>query len=328
MNLLEESTPGTTAQTVDGTSTPSPLQLEMARNILEFLCRRGMNAGNHLTERELVDEFQVSRSPIRGALFYLAELGILERRPNRGFFVKLGGHELRPDRLDLPRTDDEELVVAVVEDWFEKRVPHSFSEAEFRRRYGLGKMTANRILSRLSEDGIISRNLGHGWRFEPTLDTKEARDDSYAFRMALEPAAIRSPTFELDRGSAEMCRRQHDAALRPEREKPSFSTLIDIDATFHRLIGVSARNRYFLAAIERQISLRRTLEYATWTNVKARVLESCGEHMTILDALERNERDHAAEMMRLHLVGSLHLTTWRELDKPADINMKGPAHPA
>lgn len=292
---------------------PSPLQLEMARNILEYLCRRGMSAGNHLTEQELVYEFQVSRSPIRGALSYLAEKGIVERRPNRGYFVTLSGSELHPDSLELPRTDDEELVLRVVEDWFEKRVPQSFSEAEFRRRYNLGKMTASRILLKLSEDGIIARNRGYGWRFEPTLNTKGARDESYAFRMALEPAAIRSPTFELDRGLAAMCRRRHDVALR-QQEETSFSTLIEIDAIFHRLIGVSSCNRYFLTAIERQISLRRILEYATWTAVKARVLEACGEHMGILDALERNERDEAAEMMRLHLVGSLDLTTWRKLD--------------
>lgn len=314
MNLQEASPPSAAAEAASGSSGPSPLQLSMARDILEYLCRRSINAGNHLTEQELVDEFQVSRSPIRGALSYLAELGILEKRPNRGFFVKLSGHELRPDKLDLPRTDDEELVLAVVEDWFEKRVPQSFSEAEFRRRYSLGKMTASRILSKLSEDGIISRNRGHGWRFEPALDTKGARDESYAFRMALEPAAIRSPTFELDRGTAALCRRQHDAALKSGQEEPSFGTLVSIDAMFHRLIGVSSRNRYFLAAIERQISLRRTLEYATWTNVKARVLESCAEHMTILDVLERNEREQAAEMMRLHLAGSLELTTWRELE--------------
>ena len=314
MNLQEASSPQAAARAGGAGGAPSPLQLSMARDILEYLCRRGMNAGNHLTEQELVDEFGVSRSPIRGALSYLADLGILEKRPNRGFFVKLSGHELRPDTLDLPRTDDEEVILEVVEDWFEKRVPQSFSEAEFRRRYGLGMMTASRILSNLSEHGIISRNRGHGWRFEPALNTKGARDESYTFRMALEPAAIRSPDFELDRGMAEMCRRQHDEALMPGRDEPTFSTLIDIDAAFHRLIGVSSRNRYFLAAIERQISLRRTLEYATWTNVKARVLESCAEHMSILDALERNERGQAADMMRLHLAGSLSLTTWRELD--------------
>lgn len=312
MNQREESPPQAAATAKGGGRTPSPLQLEMARNILEYLCSREMSAGNHLTEQELVHEFQVSRSPIRGALSYLASMGIVERRPNRGYFVKLSGSELRLDSLDLPRTDDEELLLTVVEDWFEKRVPQSFSEAEFRRRYGLGKMTASRILLKLSEDGIISRNRGHGWRFEPALDTKGARDESYAFRMALEPAAICSQTFELDRGLADMCRRRHDMALR-RQEQPSFSTLIEIDAMFHRLIGVSSRNRYFLVAIERQISLRRSLEYATWSAVRTRVLESCSQHMEILDALEINRREDAAEMMRLHLAGSHDLTTWREL---------------
>ncbi|MCY4471039.1 MAG: GntR family transcriptional regulator [Thiotrichales bacterium] len=291
-------------------SIPSELQLEMARNILEYVCRRGMNAGTHLTEQELVEEFRVSRSPIRGALSYLAERGVVEQRPNRGFFVKVDSRELRLDRLDLPRTVDEELLVTIAGDWFEKRVPQSFSEAGFRRRYGLGRMTASRILLRLSEDGIITRNRGHGWRFESTLNTKAAHDDSYAFRMVIEPAAIRSPGFELDAGLADLCRHLHETALKPGQEAPSFSTLVNIDATFHRLIGVSSRNRFVQSAIERQNSLRRALEYATWN--KARMFDSCLEHMGILDALERGERENAADLMFNHLAAAHDLTTWTE----------------
>ena len=254
------------------------------------------------------------RSPIRGALSYLAELGVVEKRPNRGFYITMSSHELPPDILHLPRTDDEELLIAVVDDWFEKRLPQSFSEAEFRRRYDLGKMTASRLLAKLSDNGIIARNRGHGWSFEPTLDSRATRDESYAYRMAIEPEAIRSPSFDLDRESAQLCRRQHDLALKSGQDEPSSGTLVDIDAMFHRLIGISSRNRYFQAGIERQISLRRVLEYATWAKVKDRVIESCAEHMRILDALEMNEREEAAEMMRLHLAGSRELTARRRLD--------------
>lgn len=296
-----------------GNGRPSALQLEMARSILEYLYRRGMNAGDHLTEQELVEEFQVSRSPVRGALSYLAERGVVERRPNRGFFVKVNSRELRLDRLDLPKTTEQKLLVAITGDWFEKKVPQSFSEAEFRRRYSLGRMTASRILLKLSEDGIITRNRGHGWRFEPTLDTRAAHDDSYAFRMVVEPAAIRSPSFELDRGLAKLCRHDHEMALlKPGQEAPSLSTLADIDAAFHQLIGVSSHNRFFLAAIERQISLRRTLEYAT--RDKARMFDSCLEHMGILDALERDERENAAGLMSRHLATAQDLIAWIDPD--------------
>lgn len=278
---------------------PSELQLKMARSILEYLCRHGMNAGNHLTELELVDEFQVSRSPIRGALAYLAEKGIVERRPNRGFFLKVSSHELGPDGLNLPETTEEKLLVSIAGDWFENRVPRSFSEAEFRRRYELGRMAASRVLLKLSADGIITRNRGHGWQFEQTLNTRATYDESYAFRMVVEPAAIRSSSFELDRGLAEMSRRHHDAVLNASSQATAPGTLTSIDAAFHRLLGISSRNRFFLAVIERQNSLRRIMEYASRS--REHLLESCVQHMDILSALERGDRDEAAVLMRHHL---------------------------
>lgn len=298
-------------ESASGGKAPSELQLKMARSILEYLCRHGMNAGNHLTELELVDEFQVSRSPIRGALAYLAEKGLVERRPNRGFFLKVSSHELGPDGLNLPETTEEKLLVSIAGDWFENRVPRSFSEAEFRRRYELGRMAASRVLLKLSADGIITRNRGHGWQFEQTLNTRATYDESYAFRMVVEPAAILSSSFELDRGLAEMSRRHHEAVLNASSLATAPGTVTNMDAAFHRLLGVSSRNRFFLAVIERQNSLRRVMEYASWS--RERRLESSVQHMDILSALERDDREEAAELMRHHLesareFGSRHIS--------------------
>ena len=300
----------------DGTQapgrTPSEVQLKLARTIVEYLCRNDMNPGNHVTEQELVDEFRISRSPVRAALAYLAARGVLEQRPNRGYFVRLDGHSLRRLSLEMPTTAEEKLLGAIARDWFAKKVPQSFSEAEFCRRYDLGRSVATRVLFKLSEDGIIARNRGHGWRFEPTLDTQATRDESHAFRLVVEPAAIRSPSFELDRGMAELCRRHHELALNPGPEDTSLSTLSDIDIGFHRMIGISSRNRFFLAAIERQNTLRRMTAYAN--SNRARLIGSCVEHMEILTAIERDEREEAAELMRHHLVSARNPDRWLQTE--------------
>ena len=308
MNVDDTPSPTAADGTAEAARTRSEVQLKMARTIVEYLCRRGMNVGNHVTEQELVDEFRISRSPVRAALSYLAEQGVFEQRPNRGYFVKLDGHSLRKLSLETPRTSEENLLGAIARDWFAKKVPESFTEAEFRRRYDLGRSVATRVLFKLWEDGIISRNRGHGWRFESTLHTKATRDESYAFRIVVEPAAIRSPTFELDRGMAELCRRHHELVLDPVPEGTSLGTLSDIDIAFHRMIGVSSRNRFFLAAIERQNSLRRIIAYANWN--KARMIGSCVEHMEILSAIERDEREEAAELMQHHLVSAHNYNRW------------------
>ena len=308
MNVDDTPSPTAADGTAQAARARSEVQLKMARTIVEYLCRRGMNVGNHVTEQELVDEFRISRSPVRAALSYLAEQGVFEQRPNRGYFVKLDGHSLRKLSLETPRTSEENLLGAIARDWFAKKVPESFTEAEFRRRYDLGRSVATRVLFKLWEDGIISRNRGHGWRFESTLHTKATRDESYAFRIVVEPAAIRSPTFELDRGMAELCRRHHELVLDPVPEGTSLGTLSDIDIAFHRMIGVSSRNRFFLAAIERQNSLRRIIAYANWN--KARMIGSCVEHMEILSAIERDEREEAAELMQHHLVSAHNYNRW------------------
>ena len=294
--------------TAKAAHTPSEVQLKMARTIVDYLCRNKMNVGNHVTEQELVEAFHISRSPVRAAMAYLAEKGVFEQRPNRGFFVKLDGAALRRLSLEMPTTDEENLLGAIALDWFAGRAPQSFSEAEFCRRYGLGRSVATRVLFKLSEDGIISRNRGHGWRFESSLHTKATRDESYTFRLVIEPAAIRSPSFDLDRGMAELCRRHHEIVLDPAPEDTSLATLSDIDVEFHRMIGVSSRNRFFLAAIERQNSLRRITAYANWN--KAQMIGSCVGHMEILAALERDERDEAAELMRHHLVSAHNYSRW------------------
>ena len=293
---------------------PSELQLRMARNILEYLSQHDMNAGNHVTEQELVEELGVSRSPVRAALSYLAGRGVVERKRNRGYFLKLDSRDLRHLSLDLPRTGEEKLLARITEDWLKKQEPESFSESEFRRRYNLGRLATARVLRKLSEDGIVSRNRGHGWRFEPTLRSPEARNESYAFRMIIEPAAIRAPSFELDRGLADLSRRNHEMILKSGSKEMTTEKLSDIDTAFHRLIGVSSRNRFYLAAIERQNSLRRMMESLDWN--QAHLIGSCVEHMEILAAIERGKHEEAAELMEHHLVSARNYIHW--LQAPAD----------
>ena len=82
-------------------------------------------------------------------------------------------------------------------------------------------------------------------------------------------------------------------------ERTSLATLTTIDAAFHRLIGVSSRNRYVLATIERQNALRRVMKYASWN--KERMLETCAQHLEILAALDSDDRENAAQLMEHHL---------------------------
>jgi DNA-binding GntR family transcriptional regulator len=46
-----------------------------------------MKPGDHVLDRELVEEFGVSRTPVREALIKLSQIGLIETRPRIGTFV-------------------------------------------------------------------------------------------------------------------------------------------------------------------------------------------------------------------------------------------------
>ena len=74
------------------------------------------------------------------------------------------------------------------------------------------------------------------------------------------------------------------------------------------MIGISSHNQFYLAAIERQNTLRRMTAHSN--SNKARLMGSCVEHMEILTAIERDEREEAAELMRHHLVSAHNYNRW------------------
>jgi DNA-binding GntR family transcriptional regulator len=43
-----------------------------------------------------------------------------------------------------------------------------------------------RVLSVIQEQGWVERQVGHGWRFMPMIDSLKAYEESYLFRAAIE----------------------------------------------------------------------------------------------------------------------------------------------
>ncbi|MEM9058805.1 MAG: GntR family transcriptional regulator, partial [Pseudomonadota bacterium] len=59
----------------------------IARAIEEEILSGARPPGSHLNEQELADQFDVSRTPVREAVRYLASTGLAEMRPRRGAVV-------------------------------------------------------------------------------------------------------------------------------------------------------------------------------------------------------------------------------------------------
>ncbi|MBB4314004.1 GntR family transcriptional regulator [Roseospira marina] len=274
----------------------------MAQRILAFIRQESLEQGAPLRELKLAEHFGVSRTPIRNALKLLEEEGVVRIEPNVGTFVALSADDLRGVSLVLPPSEDDQLYLRISEDRLSGRLPERVTQVEIQRLYDLDRLTTERVLGRMAEEGLMVRNTGQGWSFLPTLDSHRARRASYQLRRAIEPAAILVPEFKPDRQALAGLRREHEALLECERrgERISGPELYRIDALFHETIVEFSGNPLFVQAIQQQNRMRRMLEHRGNEN-RRRVSSWCQEHLGIIAALEHGFVQEASFLLTIHL---------------------------
>ncbi|TKI05952.1 GntR family transcriptional regulator [Martelella alba] len=273
----------------------------LANQILDLICEARFEPGHHLREQQLADAIGVSRTPVRSGLNLLTRLGILEARRNQGFFLIKPYAELQRVKIDVPSSSDQELYEQLVKDRIAGILPESVTQTELTLRYDADRGILARALLRLSEDGLIARNQGHGWRFQPTLNTDVALRNGYGFRLMVEPANLLTSGFRADKRAMKRLRLQHLFLIsHPDITTVEPRVIFETDASFHEMLAEGSGNIFVLQAIQQQNRLRRLLEFGSYAN-KQRVREWCEEHVAILDAVSRGEMASAAEQMRRHL---------------------------
>lgn len=278
---------------------PSDLQIRLAHQVVDWLIAQGAQAQMHVPEAKLAKEFSVSRSPMRSALDLLALHDLLEKQPNRGYFLTRDAAGLEASSISLPQSDEEDLYRLIARDRFNEVLEEHVSEADLMRRYGTTRGVLKRVLQRLSDDDIIDRAPGHGWLFQPALTTEDAHDESYAFRLLVEPASFGQPEFRVDAIKLGMSRANHQELMDEDRDV-SASRMVEVNADFHDMLADFSNNRYILAAVRSQNKLRRLMEIPGAVK-RDRVRQSCLEHLEIIDALEAGDIELAQVLLRRHL---------------------------
>lgn len=273
------------------------LQTKVAGQILSAIHNGELSPGNHLKEVELAQRFGVSRSPIRGALAYLANQQLIEPMANHGFRVPLVPVKAVEVQFTELENEEDVLYRRLIDDRLGQTLPDQISESDLLRRYDVGKSVLRRCLLRLSDEGVMQRKHGHGWQFAPTLGDKQTRFESYRFRMLLEPAGLLEPTFNLNHEQLQRCRSQQLDLLEGVADSKNF---FESNAQFHELLAAASGNTYILQAVQQQNRLRRLTEFHSVNNVE-RVKTSCREHLAILDALEQGDNEWASILLHRHL---------------------------
>ncbi|WP_084174589.1 GntR family transcriptional regulator [Afifella pfennigii] len=273
----------------------------LANQILDIVRDRRLEKDERLAEVALAEQLGVSRTPVRAALKLLAREGIVLARPNQGFSLQKGWTELKSTILAAPSSSEDELYLKIIGGRLDGTIPKSVTQASLLEQFDVSRAVLLRTLSRMAEEGLVTKNKGRGWTFLPAIDTAVALRNSYDFRLVVEPAVFELETFEINMVALDRARSRHLWLLEQGDDLNATSQqLFEVDAQFHEMIMGFANNSFFLQVVQHQNRLRRLLEYQGYWDLR-RVRTWVSEHLEILDALYAQDLKKAAERMRKHL---------------------------
>jgi DNA-binding GntR family transcriptional regulator len=197
--------------------------------------------------------------------------------------------------------DEEETVyLRIADDRLSGRLPTRITESELLRRYGLTRARLARLLRRMAQEGWVERLPGHGWAFLPVLTSLEAYEDSYRFRLVIEPAALLEPRWALDRPAlgARMAE-QVWLAGGGVFEVPD-ARLFEMNSGMHEALMECSRNAFFIESLRRVDRLRRLIDYRQMLDREV-ARDRCREHVEILDLVLSGRNEEASVSLRRHL---------------------------
>ena len=281
----------------------SPLQMRVVREIVIHARRENLGAGAHLKEPHLAQVVGTSRFPVSAALAHLSDIGIVRHERNQGYFLAVPASELGSLAQEWSDAAEDPLYLKIARRRLARQLPDLVSEADLMREFSVGRAILRKVLSRIQQEGWIERRNGHGLEFLPMIDSVEAYEESYALRLAVEPAGLLSPKFKPDRARLDACRREQEHIAGDGYRSMTPIELFEANARFHETIAECGGNRFIVQTVRRMDQLRRLVEYMQAEHRLPRK-EQAAEHLAILDAIAVGDFLGAASKMREHLDGA------------------------
>jgi DNA-binding GntR family transcriptional regulator len=286
----------------------------LAKEILRYVRQNRLARDGHLREMVLAEHFGVSRTVVRTALRFLESYGIVESRRNRGFFLRKSWEEIVAEPLAPPPTLEDSLYRAIVRDRVTGKLPARITQVALADRYRIDRGVLLRILGRMADEAIVTKNKGHGWTFLEAIDSDVAVRNSYDFRRVIEPHGILLPSFHVDLLELERIRDTHVVLLKEADDVPEVR-LYEVDVDFHETIASFTNNVFFLQAVQQHNRLRRLLEYSGYMN-RERVALWIKEHLSIIKDLRMGKIRQASTRMASHLESAHRATLLKKLAYP------------
>ncbi|WP_461189994.1 GntR family transcriptional regulator [Arthrobacter sp. Z4-13] len=255
--------------------------------------------GTRLTERFLAGRPRVSRSPIRKALQELQRDGTVVRTDAGSYVVARTGHDIQLQDSSAEPADDS-AYMRIAGDLLDGALPVRVTENALMRRYQLTRGQVSQLLLRISAEGWIEPVPGYGWEFAPVLTSIKAYEDSYHFRLVVEPASLLEHTFTLDREAVSERMLEQQELVDGRIWTISGSELFNLNTRFHETLVQCSNNDFFIESLARINRLRRLIEYRQ-ALVPERALVRSAEHVALAKLLLAGELKEASSHLRGHL---------------------------
>lgn len=281
----------------------TPLQTHVAREIVGYVRRENLKAGEHLAESLLAEHIGTSRSPVNVALRFLAKQGFLTHDLNRGYFLTSDACNLDTVANKFSAEPDDPLYLQIAEDRLKHRLPDEVNEVDLMRLYDTSRSVLRNVLRRIQQEGWIEKMVGHGWQFLPLIDSPDAYEESYVFRSAIEPTGLLASTFAVQAHELTDLRRQQQFIVDSGYRTMTSIELFESNSQFHETLAKWSGNRFILQSVKRTNQLRRLIEYRQAREREPRRAQAA-EHVAILDAILAQDMLKAATLLKSHLEGA------------------------
>lgn len=280
---------------------PSAKLSRLIGQIVEIIRGEGVEPGERLYEFRLAQRLGLSRGPVRKALGLMAQYGLAEAVPHKGYVLRKSFHSDEALKALEEADVSEQQYLAIANDRFEGKLPDVVSEAELMRRYGIKRSEILRLLDRIAAEGWVERKRGYGWTFSRIVSDSSDNAQTVRLRVTLEPAGILEPTFHWDIEKMAAIRQRQERVLKHGTTVFTVAEMFSIGCEFHEAIAECSGNAFLLDALKRINRVRRLYTYRVLPDA-ARIQRHIEEHLRIFDLLERREREAASALMREHLL--------------------------
>ncbi|HAK36043.1 MAG TPA: GntR family transcriptional regulator [Pantoea sp.] len=282
----------------------SALTERLSQKIVSLIDTGNIAPGAHLSVPKLAETFDVSRSPVREALVYLEQKGVLQQKLNRGFFVKEDYAPQQHDEAAPADGSDLPEYYQLAEDWLQDNIDAEVTELYLMKRYNLTKSQLSTLLARGISEGWVERKQGYGWRFLPVAKTKAALEHIFSFRMVIEPMAILEPTFNAPQEKIDEIRRELEMLLDNGIERLSPKQLQLAGYRFHETVIAFSNNPFFEISLRNVNRMRMLMDYRIMDD-RSRYYAEVKDHLRLLGLIESGQRIEASYMMKQHLAVAL-----------------------